>query len=155
MQVLYERALVVADVISAHCHGTCAREDFVRACVSGEWNDAKAMVEGMLAEPWHFDRPPGTPAARVSRDPAVEGRHSRAPVMRAWEDDRISRCNRLPNIVLSLRADACGPHCRRVDERVHPAWFRPLDRSLFAGRFDGDAWRRTASRLSDHEMAPG
>ena len=54
MQVLYERALVVADVISAHCHGTCAREDFVRACVSGEWNDAKAMVEGMLAEPWHL-----------------------------------------------------------------------------------------------------
>jgi hypothetical protein len=54
VQVLYERALVIADVISAHCHGTHARDDFVRACVSGEWNDAKVMVEGMLAEPWHL-----------------------------------------------------------------------------------------------------
>lgn len=54
MQVLYERALVIADVISAHCHSSRAREDFVGACVSGEWNDVKAMVEGMLAEPWHL-----------------------------------------------------------------------------------------------------
>ena len=54
MQVLYELAPVIADVISSHCQGTCAREDFVRACVSGEWDDAKVMVEGMLAEPWHL-----------------------------------------------------------------------------------------------------
>ena len=54
VQVLYERALVIADVISAHCHQTRAREDFVGACVSGEWSDVKAMVEGMLAEPWHL-----------------------------------------------------------------------------------------------------
>jgi hypothetical protein len=54
VQVLYELAPVIADVISSHCHGTCAREDFVRACVSGEWEDAKVMVEGMLAEPWHL-----------------------------------------------------------------------------------------------------
>ena len=54
MQVLYELAPVIADVISAHCQGTSAREDFVRACVSGEWDDAKVMVEGMLAEHWHL-----------------------------------------------------------------------------------------------------
>ena len=54
MQVLYELAPVIADVISAHCQGTCARKEFVRACVHGEWDDAKVMVEGMLAEPWHL-----------------------------------------------------------------------------------------------------
>jgi hypothetical protein len=54
VQVIYELAPVIADVISAHCRGTCARKDFVRACVSEEWDDAKVMVEGMLAEPWHL-----------------------------------------------------------------------------------------------------
>lgn len=54
MQILYELAPVIADVISAHCPGTRARRDFVRACVHGEWDDAEVMVEGMLAEPWHL-----------------------------------------------------------------------------------------------------
>ena len=54
VQVLYELAPVIADVISAHCQGTRARADFVRACLLGEWDEAKEMVEGMLAEPWHL-----------------------------------------------------------------------------------------------------
>src|SRR5205809_646301 len=54
MQVVYELAPVIAEIISAHCPGTRAREEFVHACIHGEWNDATAMVEGMLAEPWHL-----------------------------------------------------------------------------------------------------
>jgi len=54
VQVLYELAPVIADVISAHCRGTGARKAFVRACVHGDWDDARIMVEGMLAEPWHL-----------------------------------------------------------------------------------------------------
>jgi hypothetical protein len=54
VQVLYQLAPVIAEVISAHCPGTRARGDFVRACVHGEWDDAEVMVEGMLAEPWHL-----------------------------------------------------------------------------------------------------
>jgi hypothetical protein len=53
MQMVYELAPVIADVISAHCPGTGARE-FLRACVYGEWNEAKNLSEGMLAEPWHL-----------------------------------------------------------------------------------------------------
>lgn len=52
MRALYELAPVIADVIGAHCPGTNARADFVRACVHGHWDEAKGMVEGMLAEPW-------------------------------------------------------------------------------------------------------
>jgi hypothetical protein len=40
--------------ISAHCPGTRARDEFVHACVHGEWDDAMAMIEGMLAEPWQL-----------------------------------------------------------------------------------------------------
>jgi hypothetical protein len=54
VQALYELAPVIAEVISAHCPGTRARGDFVRACVHGEWDNAEVMVEGMLAEPWHL-----------------------------------------------------------------------------------------------------
>jgi hypothetical protein len=54
MQMAYELAPVIADVISAHCPGTGAREEFLRACVYGEWDEAKSLVEGMLAEPWHL-----------------------------------------------------------------------------------------------------
>src|SRR5262245_29367581 len=54
VQVIYDLAPVIADVISAHCQGTRARSDFVRACLLGEWDEAKEMVEGMLAEPWHL-----------------------------------------------------------------------------------------------------
>jgi hypothetical protein len=54
MQIIYELVLVIADVISAHCSGTRAGEEFVRACVHGHWGDAEEMIEGMLAEPWHL-----------------------------------------------------------------------------------------------------
>jgi hypothetical protein len=54
MQAVYEMAPVIANIIAAHCPGTRAHEDFVRACLSGDWADSKAMVEGMLAEPWHL-----------------------------------------------------------------------------------------------------
>ena len=52
MQVVYELAPVIAEVISAHCPGTSARQVFIRACFRGDWAEAKSMVEGMLAEPW-------------------------------------------------------------------------------------------------------
>jgi hypothetical protein len=51
VQVIYEVAPLIADIISAHCPGTHAREDFVHACVRGDWYQAREMVEGMLAEP--------------------------------------------------------------------------------------------------------
>ena len=51
MQVVYELASVIADIISAHCPGTRAREAFVEACNYGDWHEAREMVEGMLAEP--------------------------------------------------------------------------------------------------------
>jgi hypothetical protein len=54
MQIIYELVPVIADVISAHCSGTHAPEEFVRACVHGHWDDAAEMIEGMLAEPWHL-----------------------------------------------------------------------------------------------------
>jgi hypothetical protein len=54
MQGIYEFAPVIADVISAHCAGTTARERFVRACLGGHWDEAEDMVEGMLSEPWHL-----------------------------------------------------------------------------------------------------
>ena len=54
MQIIYELAPVIAEIIAGHCPGTHAREEFVSACVRGDWVEARAMVEGMLAEPWHL-----------------------------------------------------------------------------------------------------
>ena len=54
MQGVYEFAPVIADVISAHCPGTTARERFTRAYLGGHWDEAEGMVEGMLSEPWHL-----------------------------------------------------------------------------------------------------
>ncbi len=54
MQVVYKLTPVIAEIISGHCAGTSAREDFVTACLHGDWAEARAMVEGMLAEPWHL-----------------------------------------------------------------------------------------------------
>jgi hypothetical protein len=54
MQVVYELTPVIAEIISGHCPGTRAREEFVGACVKGDWTEAKEMVQGMLAEPWHL-----------------------------------------------------------------------------------------------------
>ena len=50
MQAIYEFTPVIAAIISGHCPGTQAREQFVSACVRGDWVE----VEGMLAEPWHL-----------------------------------------------------------------------------------------------------
>jgi hypothetical protein len=54
VQAVYELAPTIANIIAAHCPGTRARDDFVHACLGGEWAQTKAMVEGMLAEPWHL-----------------------------------------------------------------------------------------------------
>jgi hypothetical protein len=54
VQAVYELAPMIATIISAHCPGTRAREDFVRACVHSDWSEAASMIEGMLAEPWHL-----------------------------------------------------------------------------------------------------
>ena len=49
---VFDVAPVIADIIASHCPGTRARHDFVRACIGEDWDDVRAMVEGMLAEPW-------------------------------------------------------------------------------------------------------
>ena len=54
MQIVHELAPTIAAIISGHCPGTGAREEFVKACVKGDWVEAREMVEGMLAEPWHL-----------------------------------------------------------------------------------------------------
>jgi hypothetical protein len=54
MQAIYEFTPVIAAIIASRCPGTRAREVFVSACVHGDWGEARAMVEGMLAEPWHL-----------------------------------------------------------------------------------------------------
>jgi hypothetical protein len=51
MHVIYELTPLIADIISAHCPGTRARDEFVHACLHDDWHEAKEMVEGMLAEP--------------------------------------------------------------------------------------------------------
>jgi hypothetical protein len=51
---VYELAPMIADIISSHCPGTSARERFLRACISTDWDEAKSMIDGMLAEPWHL-----------------------------------------------------------------------------------------------------
>jgi hypothetical protein len=50
--LVYDLVYAMADIIAAHCPGTSARDEFVRACLHGEWDEARAMIEGMLAEPW-------------------------------------------------------------------------------------------------------
>ena len=52
MQAIYELVPVIGDVIDAHCPGTSARADFMRACLHGHWEEARSMIKGMLAEPW-------------------------------------------------------------------------------------------------------
>ena len=52
MQVVYDLAPVIGDVIAAHCPDTSARQMFMRSVFRGEWTEARSMVEGMLAEPW-------------------------------------------------------------------------------------------------------
>ena len=54
MQAVYELTPIIAAIIAGHCPGTHAREEFVSACVHSDWAEARVMVEGMLAEPWHL-----------------------------------------------------------------------------------------------------
>ena len=54
MQPIFELAPVIGAIISAHCPDTGAEQAFMRACVYEQWDEAAAMVEGMLAEPWHL-----------------------------------------------------------------------------------------------------
>jgi hypothetical protein len=54
MQPVFELAPVIGAIISAHCPGTGAEQVFMRACVREQWEEVTAMVEGMLAEPWHL-----------------------------------------------------------------------------------------------------
>lgn len=51
MHAVYEFVPVIGDVIASHCRSE-TRSRFVRSCLVGDWEDARAMVEGMLAEPW-------------------------------------------------------------------------------------------------------
>jgi len=54
MRVLDEMVPVIAEIISAHCAGTSARSEFVQGCLRTEWSEVQAMIQGMLAEPWHL-----------------------------------------------------------------------------------------------------
>jgi hypothetical protein len=54
LRAVYELAPVIADIISSHCPATSARERFLRACISTDWDEATSMIDGMLAEPWHL-----------------------------------------------------------------------------------------------------
>ena len=45
MRSVFEFVPVIADVISAHCPHTAARRDFMRACISEDWQEAKGMVQ--------------------------------------------------------------------------------------------------------------
>lgn len=54
MQAVYELTPIIAAIISGHCPGTRAREEFVSARVHSDWAEARAMVEGRLTEPWHL-----------------------------------------------------------------------------------------------------
>ena len=52
MRTTFQLAPVIADIIAAHCPHTVARRTFMRACIHEDWQEAKGMVQGMLAEPW-------------------------------------------------------------------------------------------------------
>ena len=54
MPAVYDLALVIAEIISAHCPRTSARERFLQACIGTDWGEAVSMIDGMLAEPWHL-----------------------------------------------------------------------------------------------------
>jgi hypothetical protein len=44
VQIVFELAPVIGTIISAHCPETGAGKEFVRACVHGHWDEARAMV---------------------------------------------------------------------------------------------------------------
>ena len=51
MHALYELVPVIGEVIASHCRAE-TRSRFVRSCLAGDWVEVRAMIEGMLAEPW-------------------------------------------------------------------------------------------------------
>jgi len=53
VQIIYELAPVIADVIAAH-NGPIARGHFIRICVHGHFHEAKSIIEDMLADPEHL-----------------------------------------------------------------------------------------------------
>jgi hypothetical protein len=54
VRAVFDLTPVIADIIGSHCPGTRARQEFVHACMREDWYEARSMVEGMLAEPWHL-----------------------------------------------------------------------------------------------------
>ena len=44
--VVYKLVPVIADIVSAHCWGTRAGEEYVRACVHAHWDQAAEMTMG-------------------------------------------------------------------------------------------------------------
>ena len=44
MQVVYEMTPVIADIISGHCPGMHARQEFMNACVRSDWAEARVLV---------------------------------------------------------------------------------------------------------------
>jgi len=52
VQFIFDLAPIIADVIAAHCPGTAARSRFMDDCLREDWPEARATIEGMLAEPW-------------------------------------------------------------------------------------------------------
>ena len=65
VQVVYELAPMIATIISAHCPGTRAREDFVRACVHGDWERGRVHDRGHARRALAPAGPPGDAPARV------------------------------------------------------------------------------------------
>src|SRR6185295_16874990 len=80
MQVAYELAPVIAEIISAHCPGTRARDEFVHACVYGQWEDAHGNGRGHARRALAFARLPGDPPARVPPTSEAGSRFGTVPV---------------------------------------------------------------------------
>ena len=74
MQAIYEFTPIIAAIISGHCPGTHAREEFVPACLRADWPEAKAMVVGNASGTLALDRLPGRPSQGVPGIAAGGGR---------------------------------------------------------------------------------
>ena len=82
---LYDMMLVIADVISAHCPGTTARERFFRASLTEDWEEVRCLVDGMLAEPWHL---------RGNQEQRLQEFLDLVPVGSSWRTAALSPTNR-------------------------------------------------------------
>jgi hypothetical protein len=54
MQAVYELAPVIGEIIAAHRPRSHARDEFMRACWYGHWDEAVDMAQSVLAEPQHL-----------------------------------------------------------------------------------------------------